>query len=201
MQDVLERLESVINKGAYGLEELKTMDNGYKMFQFVTKSQNRNDDMSMLYGNAFYDVYGKEMDYNGDGKITVDESYAHWVGEIMPSIQLLEDTRDPLAKDALAAWKEKGLIPALDQTGCFKTEEQVGEIVLNGVPYRLEEDTIHKFLENGLSWILINSLRTRFMAADLSMVISPERKKMMCPSIFIRLIHIRHPWRIASLTE
>ncbi len=149
MEAVLDELQDLTESGIYGRRQLELIDYGYRMFQFLSKSQNRTDDMSLLYGETFYNVYGKEMDYNSDGKVTVDECYAYFAGELVPSLQLLEDHRGELSEAQLAKWKAKGLIPAKTQTGSFKTQEPVNAIVLNGETYYLMEDTVKKFVDNG----------------------------------------------------
>lgn len=149
MQDVLEKLKATDERGAYGRRELILLENGCKMFQFLSKSQKKGGDMSKLYGADFYKVYGKEMDFNGDGKVTVDESYAYWVSVIVPDTYLLEDTRGALPEDEIRSWKAKGLIPAKNKTGSFKALEQADEFVMNGVSYRVGADTLHKLFENG----------------------------------------------------
>ena len=150
IQEPLEKLKSIEESFGYDRKDLELLDDGYKMFQFLSKSQKRDNDMGKLYGEEYYKVYGKEMDCNGDGKVTVDESYAYWVSELVPGTCLLEDTRGAMSEEVIQAWKAKGLIPATKQTGSFKTQEQVCEVVLNGVSYRVGEDTLHKLFENGL---------------------------------------------------
>ena len=98
MEAVLDELQDLTESGVYGRRQLELIDYGYRMFQFLSKSQNRTDDMSLLYGETFYNVYGKEMDYNSDGKVTVDECYAYFAGELVPSLQLLEDHRGELSE-------------------------------------------------------------------------------------------------------
>ena len=56
----------------------------------LEKSQNRNEDLCVIQGKWYCEMYEDVMDYNSDGKITVEESFAYFVDEIDPSISLIE---------------------------------------------------------------------------------------------------------------
>lgn len=130
-------------------------DNASLLMSSLEKSQNRNDNLCEVYGSWYCDIFEDLMDYNNDGKITVEENFAYYVHEIDPTIKLMDDNRDNTIGKDEDEWDKKGLIPEKQSSSAskkYKTSEIVNEIVLNNVTYKLGVDTVQKLLDNGFEF-------------------------------------------------
>ena len=130
-------------------------DNASLLISSLEKSQDRNANLCEVYASWYCDIFEDLMDYNNDGKITVEENFAYYVHEIDPSIKLMEDNRDNTIGKDEDEWDKKGLIPEKQSSTAakrYKTSEVVNEIVLNNTTYKLGVDTVQKLLDNGFEF-------------------------------------------------
>ena len=86
-------------------------DNAYLLISSLETSQERDADMCQIKGAWYCDIYEDVMDYNNDGKITVEENFAYYVHEIDPTTMLIEDNRDNTIGKDEDEFDKKGLIP------------------------------------------------------------------------------------------
>ena len=130
-------------------------DNAYLLISSLETSQERGANLCQIKGEWYCDIYEDVMDYNNDGKITVEENFAYYVHEIDPSTTLIEDNRDNTIGKDEDEFEKKGLIQEKQSTSSskrYKTSEIVNEFVLNNITYKLGVDTVQKLLDNGFEF-------------------------------------------------
>ncbi len=126
-------------------------DDFYLLLSSLDASQKASDNLCKVKGSWYCDIYADIMDYNNDGKVTVEENFEYYVKEIGIEANIVEDNRDNSKTKPVYDLEKKGLISEKQSTSSskkYKTNKVANEIVLNGNTYKLGIDKFGKLLDN-----------------------------------------------------